>query len=224
MSRENFWNSRILRWEEKNYLRPSRFKSWLTPQHVNNRLRFATQILTPHLLQKKMVDLGCGSGQLISRLQNSGATLLFGIDVSSEAIAQAQKQWAHSNSQFIAADAVNTDWPDADIFVGLGFLDWLTDQEMTRVFEKVKNKNFLFTYSEKRFSLQRRLHQIYVFLSYGWKSNGYVPRYYSEDHIKKLAAPFGHKNLFFLRSKDLAFGTFVANFEIALDTSLGAND
>lgn len=208
MYRENFWNSKILKWETKNYnskRRPSLFKP------VHYRLEVAAHFLQPLVSNRTLLDLGCGSGRLFKKFFLNETCQLIGLDFSDQAIARGRQQFTGvSNVTFVQGDVATTDWPASDIVVGLGILDWLSPSDSARIFKKAEGRLFLFTYSEKRPSLLRWGHSIYVFLSYGWRS-GYKPKYHGEKEIRVLS---GEQELFFLRKPELAFGTFVANFPL----------
>ena len=101
------------------------------------------------------------------------------------------------------------EFPDFDIVVAQGFLDRLTIEEVDRLFKKAKSKFFLFTTSEKKISLSCWIHSIYVYLSYGWKTNGYVPKYYPMDQMIKIAEDNGCNDVLEFRNTKLRFGTFL---------------
>jgi 2-polyprenyl-3-methyl-5-hydroxy-6-metoxy-1,4-benzoquinol methylase len=51
--------------------------------------------LLPDVTGRRVLDLGCGAGQLAHHLATAGAADVTGIDVSQQMLALAQAQWAH---------------------------------------------------------------------------------------------------------------------------------
>ena len=88
-------------------------------------------------------------------------------------------------------------------------MDWLNLEEIDQLFDKVSPRKFMFTISEKTFSLTRFIHSIYVNLAYGWKTDGYVPQYYTMDEIVRIAERHGYKQVKTLRHQKLRFGAFL---------------
>ncbi|MEK7604285.1 MAG: class I SAM-dependent methyltransferase [Patescibacteria group bacterium] len=69
-------------------------------EHITRYL-FAKQFVT----QARVLDLACGAGYGSSMLASANATHVHGIDVSPEAIAYAQKRYAHERISFQVGDA-----------------------------------------------------------------------------------------------------------------------
>ena len=66
--------------------------------------------------------------------------------------------------------------------------------------------------SEKKSSIT--IFILYVYLSYGRKSNGYVPRYISKEHILSLINSHINKKIYFLNKKELSFGIFFSSMKL----------
>ncbi len=160
------------------------------------------------------MDLGCGSGLFLSTLETLKPLRLFGIDFSEKAICQARKKYPHT---FFRGDVLGGGLPEADYYTGLGLLDWLTLEEVDCLFEKLKGKDFLFSFSERRSSLLRALHSLFVLVTYGWRSKGYRPSYYSLEEIEEIAHRRNYPKIHVLRHPSLSFGAFVSSFPLSLD-------
>jgi len=65
------------------------------------RYRFAAD----HVASKRVLDVACGVGYGAALLADAGASMVFGVDVSREAIGYAQSRYAHANVRYMVADA-----------------------------------------------------------------------------------------------------------------------
>lgn len=218
-----FWEKKILNWENSRYGEASTESSLLeklanhASNSVQNRLYAARNYLAPAVKDKHIVELGCGSGLLAIELIKLGAASYTGYDISENAINNArlliQKANLESRINLKIGAIEDLSELNTDIVFSLGLLDWLTDEDLKKVFEIGKNAHFLHAISEKRFSLEQFLHRLYVHLSYGWKTGGYVPRYHTVNEIKRIALPDEQPQIFIRRQKRLSFSTFITTIE-----------
>jgi ribosomal protein L11 methylase PrmA len=77
-----FWDSKILKWENKRYFQ----------QKCNSliaRRELAFKDLSKIIKGKSVIELGCGSAHLANNLLEQGATHYYGYDFSSKAIQNA---------------------------------------------------------------------------------------------------------------------------------------
>jgi len=217
--KNKFWDNKIIDWEDKRYSEfevnsNSSSNSGLSlGSSLQFRLKKSAEILKPYLADKGLLELGCGSGLLVKALSNSKMRQYTGIDWASPAISKARDEFKNnpplSPVEFMTGNFMEMDFPDFDVVVALGVLDWLELEEIRFLFSNIKPKSFLFSISEKRFSLKQWLHSIYVFFAYGWRSKGYVPRYYTVDRIVRIANDCGYKAVKIFRDPKLSFGTFL---------------
>ena len=153
------------------------------------------------------------SGLLYYKLKDFEIAGYTGIDLANNAIESAQKYFNSPEDQkkavFLSENLLETKFPDFDAAVALGVLDWLSPEEVDRLFKKITPKQFLFAISEKTISLSRWIHAIYVYFAYGWKTNGYVPQYYLMDKIIRIAKTNGYEEVQVFRHKKLRFGAFL---------------
>ncbi len=217
MSIEKFWDQKLERWDNKSYPRPGSLRDLILPNPIAHRLNWAANALGPRVSGKSVLELGCGSGRLLGELVGFHPSSLIGIDISGEAVDLAkirQQQHLETQMRFLKGDALEVDWPASDFVCGLGLIDWLDHSEIQKFFAKCNGRDFIVSFSEMRFSPQVFFHRALVFLSYGYKSRGYVPRYYDANQIAECAKPYGFESVYFFRDKNLAFGTFATSFEI----------
>ena len=107
-----------------------------------------------------------------------------GIDISERAIAMAKERNAGSDwrDKMIFTTGTIDDMPDkeADLVRSLGLLDWLGEEEISKIFSRQGGARFLHSISNQgNLSLQQLIHRLYVQVSYGYRTNGYVPQYHS---------------------------------------------
>lgn len=113
-----------------------------------------------------VLDLGCGEGFVARQIAAMGAASVFGIDVSSQMVEQAQKaaaELADVDLQFVAADAACFEaFPRAhfDRAIAVFLFNYLRIDEMTTVMEKVKERltpqgQFIFTVPHPSYAFLR---------------------------------------------------------------------
>lgn len=222
MDKKQFWEEKILNWEKKRYGKLKTHSGVLqffrkkmgTP--LQYRMQFSAEIMASHLSMKNLLDIGCGTGIFYQKfLYKMGIGHYTGIDLSTKAIEIAKKKAIENNNSdratFLSGDIKDMDLPPVDIIVGLGLLDWLAENEIESLFKKIYPCRFLFSISENKRSFAKTLHFLYVYLSYGWKTEGYVPRYHSVDQIISLAHKYGFADIHVFRDKRLGFGAIIYN-------------
>ena len=217
-----FWEAKILDWEEGRYSKPNRRLSIM--ERLANRssmsLRFRTRItpelLGPHLAGKRVIEVGCGSGLLAERIIRGGAAAYVGIDLAKTAIEAAQKRVGSVGGrvQFLAGDISRLGEQTGDIVFSLGLLDWLTDDQLRNLFNLSGKAEFLHAIAEKRMSIQQLIHRSYVHMAYGHFSGGYKPRYFEAKLIRGLAAAAHDRPVYAYRDWRLSFGALISSFPI----------
>lgn len=217
--KKKFWENKIVGWEDKRYSFGVIKSGFLSATGISLgsslqfRLQKSTNILKPYLSGKKLLELGCGSGLLFNALSNSKIKKYTGIDWAPSAIDKAVAKFHNSAqlppSEFIVGNFMDVEFPEFDVVVALGVLDWLEIDEINLLFSKIKPKKFLFSISEKRGSIKRWFHSIYVFFTYGWKNEGYTPKYYKVDEIIRIARDYGYTDVKTLRDSRMSFGAFL---------------
>lgn len=220
-----FWNNKILEWEDGRYLvdkgsSASVFERIANSASSSLRHRMATtkKLLAPHIVGKKILEIGCGSGLLTRSIMENKAGSYLGIDIAENAISRAISR----NSEYEWSDRVRFEVGDLDavpinsydIIVSLGLLDWLNDDQLKKIFVIGRNAHFIHAISEKRIHPHQWLHRAYVHLAYGYKTKGYIPRYYSTSEIQDLAVNYGEKEVFFYRESKLSFCTLATSLPI----------
>lgn len=211
---QNFWDQKILSWEDGRYLGQGGSGGLenvanKASSSLRSRMEMAFEILAPRVPGKRILELGCGSGLLATRLLEAGARSYAGFDFSSKAIERAKSLNPSNGASF---DVMNVDAlppQDVDIVFSLGLLDWLTDHQIRKVFTCAPRADFLHSFSENKNSVATLVHRAYCYLSYGYRTKGYIPRYHREHEIMDLCDARGH----IVRDPKLSFGAFVLSFK-----------
>jgi SAM-dependent methyltransferase len=216
--KKKFWEEKIIAWEDGRYALDK--TNLNTLEHISDKLssslifrqKVAIEMLTPLIKDSNIVELGCGSGLLSNIFIKLGCKSYTGYDISEKAIDRAKKNQLPTHIKFYSAGVSEIKNIDADIVFSLGLFDWLTDMEIEKIFFEFRSAKHLHSISEnKKLDFYIFLHKIYVYLSYGFKTNGYKPKYHTLNDIKKLYAKEENK-ISIYRHKKLKFGAFIKDF------------
>lgn len=227
---EDFWNKKIRTWEVGRYDKGGN-EGFLerianrSSDSLRNRLRITAALLRPHLKDKKIVEIGCGSALMAQWFLENGAQHYTGFDIARSAIDNAEKLFENSpyRAQMIFEQKPvleMEDSTDGDVFFSLGVLDWLTDEELKKIFAVSGSKDYLHAISEKQFSVSQFFHQTYVHLAYGFKTQAYVPRYFKPEEIEIMASPYNSKKMNVYRDSRLSFGALLTSLDVEAHADL----
>jgi SAM-dependent methyltransferase len=219
---KQFWESKILAWERGRYGKPDHpmgLLEWIADRSsmsLRYRVAVTPELLRPFLTNKRVVELGCGSGLLAGTFIEYGAKSYLGVDIAEPAIEKARETY-HGQDQieFAVSDITTLPQISADLVVSLGLLDWLTDEEIADVFLKSGSADFLHAIAERRRGVQQWLHRSYVQLAYGYRTTSYRPRYFDYDQIKRLATVADNRPVYIFRSWRLSFGALISSLPIS---------
>jgi len=81
------------------------------------RYKFAAD----YVASKRVLDVACGVGYGAALLADAGASMVFGVDVSAEAIGYARSRYARANVHYIVADAAAIGMADESVDVVASF-------------------------------------------------------------------------------------------------------
>jgi SAM-dependent methyltransferase len=218
--RKRFWDQKILNWEKEKYMN----KSFLLDVNssVKSRMILTKNILSQISKNKTLLEIGCGSTLLLDDLKDMGIKKYIGIDISSKAIEKAKKKSREINNvefEFVNSDINEIDNYKVDICFSLGFLDWLSLNEIKQMNSKIDSKFFVHSFSEKRLAFSQLLHRFFVYMKYGHKTDGYQPQYYKSEEILDCFTNY-QTNLNFFRHKKLSFGTLLYNLPIKITNNI----
>jgi ubiquinone/menaquinone biosynthesis C-methylase UbiE len=215
IDRKEFWDKKILNWENDKYNKKPLLKFVNFNHSVQERQRLTIQFLKNRLQGKVVFEGGCGSARLLESFRDFGIKKYIGVDISEAAINDAKtraQKLGLDQIELIQGSLSELPPQKVDICFTNGVLDWMELDDINKFIQTVETKDFLHTYSEKRTSLAQWAHQAYVFCMYGYKTKKYVPQYYTQKTIEQFFQKTTDKKLNFYRSNDLTFSTFVANF------------
>lgn len=217
MKSKNYWNNKIIEWENSigktgNVSFIELLASYFR-KPLKVRSEICIKILKPFVKYKAVLELGCGSGFFAFKLFDlCKPKHIYGVDIAKNAIKRAQEICKDRNLTnkftFSEGDVISTRLIKSDITIGLGLLDYLTPEEIRALFKNIKSKYFLFTFAEKKFSLLRYLHIIYL-----WSQKCPKHFYYTQTEITNCIGD-NYGKLHFLRNKKLSFGCIVHNLPV----------
>lgn len=162
-----YWDRKILSWERSRYgfaaaVNPFSFAVW-------NRREVAVGILQDALPKSgpaRILELGCGTGGLPTRLEPSLPTEYVGVDFSRNAIERARQRVFSPNlrAEFLVEDLTQTTLTSHGRFtitVALGFFDWVPDTAMARILRECPSEKMLLSYSLQKNSWKNSLFGFY---------------------------------------------------------------
>lgn len=221
---KEFWNQKIRQWEIGRY-QNSNFGGLLekianySSSSLRQRLRLSAFILRNHIKSKTIVEVGCGSALMAGWLIDNGAKNYIGYDIAEAAIENGKKLYQNSKYgsqiKLICKPIMEMNsLKKCDVIFSLGLLDWLKDEELDKLFNIGKDAHYLHAISEKRFATTQFLHRAYVHFSYGFRTNGYVPRYFTVEEIKSIVNLMNTKNMNIYRDRRLSFGALLSSLPL----------
>jgi SAM-dependent methyltransferase len=207
-----FWNAKILGWEDSRYAAAPGLFGRVASSSLRFRLDIASRLLAPHVVGRRVVEIGCGSGLLAERLLALGAASYQGYDLAEVAIRRARERAPREARFDVAAVADLASQGDA-LVISLGLVDWLTLADCDRLFALGRDGACLHAVSERRRSPTQLLHRAYVHCAYG-RETGFAPRYCDLAEIEACAARQGVGPLHVFRHRRLRFGVFVSDLAL----------
>jgi hypothetical protein len=222
---KEFWEKKILAWEEGRYSLDKGTSSSALEAVANkgsNSLRFRMQksreILSCFVSGKDVIEIGCGRGLLAPGLLDAGAKSYLGIDIADTAVLAARDMHKDivgaGRAEFLQASVGSLPRRNGDVIFSLGLVDWLSSRELTELFQWSPDAEHFHAISEARFSVTQVLHRLYVYVAYGHRTKGYVPRYYTVAEIVKLMECLYSPERYVYRSPRLTFGAFISTLPI----------
>jgi SAM-dependent methyltransferase len=215
MNIEKYWNSKILEWEdsmikEREISVVERLASYFR-KPLLFRSQICMELIAPKVTGKDILELGCGSGYFSFKLfEKSKPRSITGIDISNEAIKRASKiaeeTFGRNNIfEFKVSDIVNSPMKSCHLTMGLGLLDYLTKDEIANLFARINSRYYLFTFPEKKFSLFRLIHIIYM-------TYQRCPKhfYYTKSDMKECCES-KFSECYFINHRKLSFGCIMHN-------------
>ena len=214
MDSKTYWTKKIIEWEDS--MKPGRKVSFierlasLFRGPLKGRSDLCMEMILPYVPEKTVLEIGCGSGYFALDLFERGhPTHITGLDISEEALKRAAELVAEkglSNSfTFQEGEAPLLSLPEADIVLGLGFLDYLSLDEIESLFSKMQCTHFLFTFAERKFSIFRYMHILYLM------SQNCTQHYYftQREILERVCKSF--ENVQIYEDPRLSFGAIIHN-------------
>lgn len=212
MQSREYWNKKIIEWEKSSYQGGQTSISFIEKiatifrKPIKKRREVLLNILKELARGKTILELGCGSGDLCFGLLAIGATKVIGIDIAEEAIKVAKEKaidrGLQNKSEFFVADLRNeTNLPDADFVIGLGFIDYIDIVTLKALLGRIKGR-FVFSFPEKKINLLNILQYIYL------KTQG-CPSFYKFSRSEFDNMPNQTAKCHFFTKENM---TFISNF------------
>jgi len=190
---KSYWDNKIISWEKSYFDNKSnanisflekiasKFRKPLIARKQN-----LLKIIEKEIKDKTICEFGCGTGDLINNILNLGATKVYGLDISPKAVSLAKKIYTNNKKiEFLVQDLSSSKkLPEANLYFGLGFIDYLTINEIISLISKIDKlgSKYVFSVPEKKINLINILHLIYLKLAG-------CPKFYkfSKDQFSSLS-------------------------------------
>ena len=202
-----YWEEHLLSWEASAYYKDGqkdatwwdRLSTVFRGDAMYVRMNAALGLVAPHINGMSVLDVGCASGRFSFSMVQAGASKVYGIDISKTAIEIAQKHSVELALQdkldFSVADVVQprSALPHVDLVTALGVIEYFNAEDMSAFLSNLRTKYILLDFPDlgrKKEFPTWILRQVYI------RVNRLPGVYlYSLDEFKKIAEPFGFKNL-----------------------------
>ena len=175
LNSKSYWDNKIISWEKSYFDNKSnaripflekiasKFRKPLIARKLN-----LLKIIQNEIKGKTICEFGCGTGDLINNILNLGAKKVYGLDISPKAISLASQIYKDKKIKFLVQDlSSDKKLPESNLYFGLGFIDYLTINEISSLISKIdkQGSKYVFSVPEKKFNLINTLHLIYLKLA-----------------------------------------------------------
>jgi SAM-dependent methyltransferase len=222
----SYWNDKIRRWSESCYGEKESAKAQEAQRgpverlmarlrkSVDARLETASELLLPIAKGHTFLELGCGSGELARRLAEAGAARVEGWDISDEAVALSKRRLDAAGfgdrAVFRRADLnQEAEFPQVDIAVGLGLLDWISLEQVDALASRLRAKHVLFSFSEEDNSLAEIVHRVYLVWRLKRKNLGFGAHHFRRQDVLDIFAQRGWPDAEILKTRAMRFGVIL---------------
>jgi 2-polyprenyl-3-methyl-5-hydroxy-6-metoxy-1,4-benzoquinol methylase len=209
-----YWTDIISDWEASSYGKGKsrraieRFAGRFR-KHIQDRAESALKILQPVLSEASVVEIGCGSGDLVFEMLSRGASRVTGVDVAQGAIELALQRaeclgFTRPEVTFECAlvrSNVNISMP-VDVLVGLGITEYVHADDLGKFMSQIKPTYFLLSFDERTLTLQKIMHM-------GYRTFKKLPFYhrYRAREFQEIMESFGFDGVRIVHDRSNAFAT-----------------
>lgn len=214
-TQKKYWNEFIIDWDKSVYERSRENMSFVEKIATSFRsllifrTEYAVEQITPHIKDKNIIEIGCGTGRYSLELLQKGAMHITGYDISDLAINKANKMFSDfgvdkNTYTFKSIDLKDFKAPEVKdnlIVTGLGILQYLSDEEKKAFFKKVDGAQLFFEFHEDKFSFLEVCHTIYR------KLKPSLPFYHkpTKKELRKLISQETYPKLYYSRVRGVSY-------------------
>src|SRR3989338_6305411 len=162
MTMIDYWDNKILSWDRNRYsnLALLNLSSWT----VRRRMSITKKLIRNNFSNcNRILDLGCGTGQIAKAVTKLKGISYRGFDFSNIAVTEAQERFTHffPQIQFQCVDICKEEKLESELITALGLFDWLDKSSVENLFKKIDCDNLIFSYTETNLGIRSGLYQIY---------------------------------------------------------------
>src|SRR5262249_53731306 len=118
------WGAELFAWGQGRYCGPDRppdLLGWVgnrSSMSLRFRVAITPELLRPYLANKRVVELGCGSGMMAGKLIEYGAASYLGIDIAESAVEAARARYGDNPKvRFLASSVAEMQRLSADLVI-----------------------------------------------------------------------------------------------------------
>lgn len=220
---KKYWDDKIKIWSETSYEKNKK-SSFITSifsklrKSIDARKETAVNVLEPYIKDKSILDIGCGVGVLGIDLLSKGCAKYIGLDISEIAVEEGRRRaevaGLSDKMEFICSRLQDIEeFPNADITVALGLLDWITLSEVEGLIKKLKGRKILLTFSEQDNSLNEIIHRFYLVKRLQWKNKGVYAHHFYRSDVDAILKRNGFENIKYIKNNAMRFGVIFHNLD-----------
>ena len=185
-----YWEKKILVWESRRY---SPLFLWNPFSWTVRRRLFRALALFRGLSPSpaSVLELGCGSGLFAAKII---CPAYLGVDIAGNAVELARERVSRADFVFQRADALEAAHQSKkfSLAVFLGLTDWLTEEELEQLLQRLASARLLFSFTESRVLPRWHPYRFYRALI-DYKHGDYFARTYEFSKIESLLKQSGYR-------------------------------
>jgi cyclopropane fatty-acyl-phospholipid synthase-like methyltransferase len=215
-----YWKDHAVSWEASAYFKDAKDKATFWDKISTKfrrdgmyiRMHAALALVTPHVKDRVVLDIGCASGRFAFQLMEAGAKRVIGVDIVPSLIEAANERRLRDGyadrMEFSIMDLgrPGEQFPEADIVTALGVIEYFNPAELDSILSRMNATHFLFDFPDSE-GRRRDWATWYLRRVYLWLNRCPGVYLYSRDDFSAMAAKYGYEDVRYERRATFYFAT-----------------